>query len=76
MNEELKAQLAKGAATITRTSSLSELVRATDATQAACERRGYAGSLAPSTSSDSIAGGTVNSTDACAMRACAIGPFR
>ena len=45
------------------------LVRATDATLAAGIRRGYAGSLAPSTSSGSIVGGAANRVGACAIRA-------
>jgi hypothetical protein len=65
-----------GGATIARTSSLGESVRAIDALQAFRQRRSYAGFLAPSTSSGSIAGGAAKSVDACAIRACAIGPFR
>src|SRR6476660_5153860 len=50
-----------------RARHLGESVRAIDANNRApsANRRGYAGSLAPSTSSGSIAGGAVNSVAAC-----------
>lgn len=65
------------AAKITRTRSRNDSERAIDATRAYLAKfRGYAGSLAPRTSSGSIVGGVANSAGACAIRACAMGPFR
>src|SRR4029453_11515724 len=55
---------------------LGQRVGARDRRHSIREWCGYAGSLAPSTSSGSMAGGTANSAGACALRGCAIGPAR